>query len=162
MFLAYLECIWDSRQGERIDILNLAMDAPENAIVQHIFQVCVILNKAELSLPPLRPVISLQTIKTSILAICAGEDAEGGRKPLISYDKLWQTLRVVCVRCITGSDNENLTLRRLDKAIRGVLETFIHSRTEASQVRGMAGEDWLAVLELWLDLGRSVSIQSQV
>ncbi|KAJ9092673.1 hypothetical protein QFC21_006738 [Naganishia friedmannii] len=155
VLLGRLVAAWIS--NDRIHILSLALDAPESAIVQHIFQVCVILNKAELSLPHLRPVVSLQTIKTCILAICAGEDAEGGRKPLISYDKLWQTLRAICVRCIPGVANEDLTLRQLDKAIREVVQTFQQSHTDAAQEKGMAGAEWLAVLELWLDLGRSLN-----
>ncbi|KAJ9118120.1 hypothetical protein QFC22_004021 [Naganishia vaughanmartiniae] len=155
-FLTYLERNWNTSGNKRLDILSLAIDAPESAIVQHIFQVCVTLNKAELSLPHLRPVVSLQTIKTSILAICAGEDV-GGRKALISYEKLWQTLRAVCVRCITGVADENLALRRLDKAIRDVIHSFQQSHTDVAQDKGMAGGEWLAVLELWLDLGRSLN-----
>jgi hypothetical protein len=158
-FLVYLERNGDSCQNERIDILGLAMDAPESAVTQHIFQVCVLLSKAEMALPHLRAVVSLQKIKTSMLAICAGEDVAEGRKPLISYNKLWQSVRAVCVRCISGVANENLTLRRLDKTIREVIQTFQITHEEAAQEKGMSGEEWIALLELWLDLGRSVSNQ---
>ncbi|KAJ9094312.1 hypothetical protein QFC19_007997 [Naganishia cerealis] len=157
VFLAYLERSWNTCQSGKISILALAMDAPETAITQHIFQVCVIFNKAEASLPQLRPFIPLQMLKASILAICAGEDIEGDRKPLITYGKLWLTLRVIAERCITGAANESLALRRLDKTVREVVQSFQESHTQATQEKGMSGEEWLALLELWQDLGRSLN-----
>jgi hypothetical protein len=141
----------------KVGILGLAIQSPETAKSQHIFQICVALNKLELALPQLKQVVSFQTIKTCILAICAGEDKEGGSRPLITYEKAWLTIRSSCGKCITGAEREMDILRGVDGMIRETIGMFLTSHEEQEQEKGMEGSECFSLVEFWLDLGRSVS-----
>lgn len=136
--------------------MELAADSPESAKGQHIFQICVALNKVELVLPQLKQVVSFQTMKACSLAISAGEDNKDGTRALISFDKLWLALRSSCAKCITGAEREMDILRAVDEMIRTTVRIFVSSRDQADQDKGMAGSEWFSLLEFWMDLGRSV------
>lgn len=120
------------------------------------FQIYVALNKVEAVLPQLKQVVSMQTMKTCALAICASEDKKDGSTGSITFDKLWLALRSSCTKCITGAEREMDILQAVNQMIRTTLRVFVYSRDQAGQDKGMAGSEWFSLLEFWLDLGRSV------
>lgn len=140
----------------KLGILDLAVDTPETAKTQHIFQICIALNKLEIALPQLKQVVTFQTLKTCILAICAGEDKEDGSRALITYEKAWLTLRSSCGKCITGAEREMDILSSVDGMIRETIKTFLASHDEQDREKGTGGTEWFLLIEFWLDLGRSV------
>ena len=140
----------------------MAIDSPEIARTQHIFQICVALNKLEMALPQVKQVVSLQTIKTCILAICAGEDREDGPRAPITYEKAWLTLRSTCGKCITGAERELDILQSVNSMIRETISSFMASHTEQDRQKALEGSEWFSLIEFWLDLGRSVGDSARV
>lgn len=156
VLLQYLRSHCSGCPPENFGILEVAMDSPEHSRIQHIFQICVALNKVEVALPQLKQVVSVQTMKTCTLAICASDDQKDGSTGSISFDKLWMILRSAGSKCITGAEREVDILQAVSQMIRTSIDAFVRSREPAEQAKGMAGSEWFALLEFWLELGRSV------